>query len=116
MDRVRAGAGGVVLIEGEPGMGKSGLLAESARVARRLGFRVGTGAAEPDAGAVELGPVMAALFEGPEPLLDRAGLRDLRSLADQRYWLLQDLQAMLERAAHEWPPLICLDDQQWADS
>jgi DNA-binding CsgD family transcriptional regulator len=106
----------VVLVEGEPGMGKSRLLAESARVARRLGFRVGSGAAEPGASAVELAPLMAALFDGPDPLLDRAELRDLRSLAERRYWLLQDLQALLERAAIDAPLLISLDDQQWADS
>jgi hypothetical protein len=42
---VRSGAGVVALVEGEPGMGKTRLLAEAARVARRLAFRVGAGAA-----------------------------------------------------------------------
>lgn len=105
-----------MIVEGEPGMGKSRLLAESARVARRLGFRVGSGGAEPGAGAVELAPLMTALFDGADPLLDRAELRDLPSLAEQRYWLLQDLQALLERTALDTPLLISLDDQQWADS
>jgi len=114
--RVRSGTGAVVLVEGEPGMGKSRLLAESARIARRLGFRVGLGAADPYAVAVELAPLMTALFDGPEPLLDRAQLPDLRSVAAQRYWLLQDLQAMLEEAAAHEPLLVSLDDQQWADS
>ena len=58
---------------------------------------------------------MAALFDDPEPLLDRVS-PDLRSLAGQRYWLLQDLQAMLEEAAEHAPLLISLDDLQWADS
>ena len=113
---MRAGTGAVVLVEGEPGMGKSRLLAESARIARRLGFRVGAGVAEPHARAVELGALMTALFDGPEPLLDRSELRDLRSVLEQRYWLLQDLQTMLEEAADHGPLLIALDDQQWADS
>jgi DNA-binding CsgD family transcriptional regulator len=116
LDRVRSGTGAVVLVEGEPGMGKSRLLAESARIARRLGFRVGAGVADPHAGAVELGPLMTALFDGPEPLLERSELRDLRSVSEQRYWLLQDLQAMLEEAAAQGPLLISLDDQHWADS
>jgi DNA-binding CsgD family transcriptional regulator len=116
LDRARSGVGAVVLVEGEPGMGKSRLLAESARVARRLGFRVSSGAAEPGASAVELAPLMTALFDGADPVLDRAELRDLRSPAEQRYWLLQDLQALLERAALAAPLLISLDDQQWADS
>ena len=116
LDRVRAGAGAVVLVEGEPGMGKTRLLDEAARVARRLAFRVGGGAAEPGAGVVELAPLMTALFDGSHPLLERSALREPRSLPEQRYWLLQDLQAMLERSALDRPLLISLDDQQWADS
>ena len=97
-------------------MGKTRLLAEAARVARRLGFRVGAGAAEPDAGVVELAPLMTALFDGAHPLLDRSGLRELHALPEQRYWLLQELQAMVERAALDGPLLISLDDLQWADT
>ncbi len=97
-------------------MGKTRLLAEAARVARRLAFRVGVGAAEPGAGVVELAPLMTALFDGSHPLLERSELRELHSLPEQRYWLLQDLQAMLERAALDGPLLISLDDLQWADS
>jgi DNA-binding CsgD family transcriptional regulator len=113
---VRSGAGAVLLVEGEPGMGKTRLLAEAARVARRLAFRAGVGAAEPGAGVVELAPLMTALFDGADPLLERSGLRELHALPEQRYWLLQDLQAMLERAALGGPMLISLDDLQWADS
>jgi DNA-binding CsgD family transcriptional regulator len=116
LDRVRSGVAAMVLVEGEPGMGKTRLLAEAARVARRLAFRVGAGAAEPDARVVELAPLMTALFDGPRPLLDRSGLREFHSLPEQRYWLLQDLQALLERAALDGPLLISLDDLQWADS
>ncbi len=91
-------------------MGKTRLVDEAARVARRLGFHVGAGASEPGAGISELAPLMTALFDGPHPLLERSGLRELLSLPEQRYWLLQDLQAMLERAALGGPLLISLDD------
>ena len=116
LDRARSGTGAVMLVEGEPGMGKTRLLAEAGRVARRLAFRVGVGAAEPGAGVVELAPLMTALFDGSHPVLERSGLRELHSPPEQRYWLLQDLQAMLERAALDGPLLISLDDLQWADS
>jgi predicted ATPase len=116
LDRARSGVGAVVLVEGAPGMGKTRLLAEAARIGRRLSFSVGSGAAEPVETAVELAPLMAALFEGPEPLLDREDLHARHVLPEQRYWLLQDLQAGLERAALEHPLLVCLDDVQWADS
>jgi DNA-binding CsgD family transcriptional regulator len=116
LDRVRSGVGAVVLVEGGPGMGKSRLLAEGARMAGRMSFRVGSGAADCVESVVELAPVMAALFEGVEPLLDREALQAPRALPEQRYWLLQDVQALLERAALEQPLLVCLDDLQWADS
>src|ERR1700729_3848349 len=84
LDRVRSGAGAVVLVEGEPGIGKTRLLDEAARVARRLAFRVGAGAADPGAGVVELAPLMTALFDRGRPLLDRSGLREVHSLPEQR--------------------------------
>ena len=59
---------------------------------------------------------MTALFDGSRPLLERSGLAELRSLPEQRYWLLQDLEMLLERAALDGPLLISLDDLQWADS
>ncbi len=116
LDRARSGVGAVVLVEGEPGIGKTRLLAEADRVAGRLGFRVGAGAAEPAAGVVELAPLMTALFDGSRPLLERSVLPEPRSLPEQRYWLLQDLEMLLERAALDGPLLVSLDDLQWADS
>lgn len=116
LDRVRSGVGAVVLVEGAPGMGKSRLLSEAGRIAGRMSFRVGSGAAEPVESVVELAPLMSALFDGVEPLLEREALQALHALPEQRYWLLQDIQALLERAALEQPLLVCLDDLQWADS
>jgi DNA-binding CsgD family transcriptional regulator len=115
LDRVRGGVGAVTLVSGTTGMGKSRLLAEAARIAARMSFRVGIGSAEPGDTVVELAPLMAALFDGAEPLLDPGTLQALRSLPEPRYWLLHDIQALLERAALERPLLICLDDIQWAD-
>src|SRR5271168_275370 len=114
LERVRSGVGAVVLVEGVPGIGKSRLLAEAATLAGRMSFRVGAGAAEPG-GVAELAALMAALFEGEEPLLDRPGLQPASAAPEQRYWLLQDLQEMFERAAVDGPMLVCLDDMHWAD-
>ena len=59
--------------------------------------------------------LLRALFDGSEPLLDRAGLSSLHAAPEQRYWRLQDLQSLLERAAIDRPLLIFLDDVQWVD-
>jgi DNA-binding CsgD family transcriptional regulator len=116
VDRVRSGSGAVLLVEGEAGMGKSRLLGEAVRMADRLYVPVGIGAAEPSESMAELAPLLRALFDGPEPLLDRAGLSGLRAGPEERYWQLQDLQSLLERAAMVHPLLIVLDDVQWVDS
>ena len=114
--RLRDGAGAVVVIEGPAGMGKSRLLDEAARLARRMSVRVGAGGAEPSDGVVEMAPVLAALFDGEDPLLDRSAVPDLHALPEQRYWLLRELETLLEQAALAAPLLVCLDDLQWADS
>jgi predicted ATPase len=108
--------GTVVVIEGGGGMGKSRLLDEVVAMARRLSIRVGSGVADPGDTVVQLSPLMEALFDGPSPILERDALGHAHTSPDQRYWLLQDLEALLERTASETPLLICLDDLQWADS
>src|SRR5690242_8533420 len=97
-------------------MGKSRLIGEGVRMAQRLSFGVGIGAAEPSESVAELAPLLRALFDGPEPLLNRAGLSGLHEAPEQRYWQLLDLQSLLERAAMRSPLLIFLDDLQWVDS
>jgi DNA-binding CsgD family transcriptional regulator/tetratricopeptide (TPR) repeat protein len=116
LDRVRSGSGAVLLIEGAAGMGKSRLLAEGARMAQRMSFLASIGAAEPSESVAELAPLLRALFDGPEPLLGRAALSSLHAEPEQRYWRLQELQSLLERAAMDRPLLIFLDDLQWVDS
>ena len=114
--RLRSGAGTSWLIEGGPGLGKSRLVRHASSAAQRCGFAVGHGVAEPGDAAVELAVLMDALFGGPEPLLERSALGDSRASREQRYWLLQDIQTLLEQSALRQPILICLDDLQWADS
>jgi len=116
LDQLLSGIGSVVLVEGGAGIGKSRLLSEVAGMAERLSVRVGFGVADPANSVVPLSVLMEALFEGRSPILERADLGDSHASPEQRYWLLQELDALIEAAALEAPLLICLDDIQWADA
>jgi DNA-binding CsgD family transcriptional regulator len=115
LERLSDGAEAVLIVEGAAGMGKSRLLAEVSVIARSLGIRVGSSAADPSETVVELAVLLAALFDGAEPLLDDSGLAALHAQPEQRFWLLRDLQQVLERAALESPLLISIDDAHWVD-
>ena len=104
-----------MVVEGRAGFGKTRLLQSAVEQATSAGLRTGWGGAEDGGQAVPMMTLMSALFEGPEPLLDRVRLRELPSAQEQRFWLLQELAGLLESAALEAPLLICLDDLQWAD-
>ena len=115
LSSLRLGMGVVVVIEGTPGIGKSRLLAEAMRMAGRRKVRVCLGEADPSEAVVELAPLLRALFDGAVPLLERSALPAVRGGPEQRYWLVQDLESLLEGAAVAGPVLVCLDDLQWAD-
>src|ERR1700691_39615 len=112
LSQVRAGTGAVVVVEGSAGLGKTRLLDECASMAGELSFRVGRGAAEPGR-AIELGALFDALFEGDPPLADRRALNDVHASSEFLFWLLQDVQSLIEEAALKNPVLICLDDLHW---
>lgn len=107
------GRGAALLIEGSAGLGKSRLLAEARARAATLRLSVAAGGPAPGRTGVPLGPLLAALFEGDAPLLDRDHLNALREAPD--YWLLQEVQELLERRAALAPLLVVLDDLHWAD-
>ncbi|MCA2224019.1 helix-turn-helix transcriptional regulator [Nonomuraea aurantiaca] len=98
LDAVQAGKGATLLVDGEPGVGKTRLLDEAAATAGERGIAVLRGALE------ELGELVPCgiLFEA----------LDLRLDPDSR--TLEALRTRFE----EWPTapvLAVLDDLQWAD-
>lgn len=115
LDTVRTGVGRVVIIEGAAGLGKTSLLAAGIARARSLGFRTGLGAADPGHSPVALAAVMEAVLGGDDPLISRTALGSRESPREELFWLLQDIQSLLEREAMRTPLLVCLDDLHWAD-
>jgi predicted ATPase len=113
LTEISKGTGSVIVIEGSAGRGKTRLIQEAAATAVELSFRVGRGTAEPDEGPMELGALLRALFEGDPPLADRSALQDLHASPEMLFWLLQDIQAIIEEAALKGPLLICIDDLHW---
>src|SRR5271154_2280876 len=107
-DALLAGRGGIILVRGLPGMGKSSLLAEAATIARKCGITVYGGAGDAAAQVVPLGPLLEALVSSADPPVDAGLLRDLSKSPDQRFWLLRELQESLERAALRVPLLISI--------
>ena len=69
LGQARDGRGGVLLVEGGAGLGKSRLLEEAMRLAGRAGLRAAVGRADVDDNAVPLAPLMSACFGGNAPLL-----------------------------------------------
>jgi tetratricopeptide (TPR) repeat protein len=135
IDQAFSGAARAAVVLGEPGVGKTRLVAEAARAARRRNALVATaqcyGApgrialapvaewlAEPAiaAGVASLSPVWRAEVERLVPRSDSSSPRDRTpGLADawQRYRFYQGLAQALRAAGR--PLLLVLDNLQWCD-
>jgi predicted ATPase len=115
VDTLRAGRGGVVVVEGPAGIGKSRLLAEAANMAHEAGIVVAAGRADEIQALVPLAPLLSALSTGAAPVLRREELRALERPGDQRFWLVEELAERLEVRSRDTPVLISIDDLQWSD-
>ena len=141
MERALSGRGGVILVEGEPGIGKSRLVAESADDAEWRGFDILWGNCL-EGSSRPYGPLVEALDSGLTQLraeqlahqLDGVWLREVcRLVPGAARWLpdlpftgslpsgeaRQRMQEALARAfvalGRSTPHVLVLDDLQWAD-
>ncbi|MGW1190892.1 ATP-binding protein [Streptomyces sp. NPDC002559] len=116
VEAVRAGEGGaIVLLLGEPGIGKTVLLQETISIARAHGFVVGHGRAEELHELAPLASLASGLLHGDPPLLSSTDFADLADHHDQRTWLVERLAQLIEERSADTPVLIAVDDVQWAD-
>jgi DNA-binding CsgD family transcriptional regulator len=110
------GRGGVLVIEGPPGIGKSRLLTEVMALADKSGVRTLFGEAFEYQQAVPFFALFMATLGADPPVGDADALRRLGSSADLRYWVVHDLADAIGAAAAETPLAIVLEDIHWADN
>ena len=101
----------MVLVDGEPGIGKSLLLRHATDAAADQGFSLAAGAADPLGQAIPFFALRAALRE---PFAGLTADDPGRDLPDATAWRITQLRAHLEQRAAAGPVLVCLDDLHWA--
>jgi DNA-binding CsgD family transcriptional regulator len=110
------GRGGVLVIEGPPGIGKSRLLTELMALADQGGVRTLFGKAFEYQQSVPFFSLFMATLRADPPVGDADALRRLGGSADLRYWVVRDLADAIGAAAAETPLAIVLEDIHWADN
>jgi DNA-binding CsgD family transcriptional regulator len=113
---VAQGHGGVLVIEGPPGIGKSRLLTEVMALADKGGVRTLFGEAFEYQQTVPFFALFMATLRADPPVGDADALRRLGGSADLRYWVVHDLADAIHTAAAETPLAIVLEDIHWADN
>src|SRR5580693_8018430 len=134
----RNGRGRVVLVAGEPGIGKTRLAEEAARRAAAAGIQVAWGRCHEGDGApalwpwaqvvrqltAELAPGQLAAMLGPSAarlgqllpeLAGPDGPAPVADLGAARFQLNQAVAGLLRRLAGDRPLLVVVDDLHWAD-
>jgi predicted ATPase len=106
----RGGSGGVVLAEGEPGIGKTALMRRAVDGATILGLSLAAGAGDQVGRAIPLFALRAALGEPFARFTAEDVDRDARG---GHAWWIGRMRAHLEERAAAQPVLVCLDDVQW---
>jgi DNA-binding CsgD family transcriptional regulator len=110
------GRGGVLVIEGPPGIGKSRLLTEVMALADKSGVRTLFGEAFEYQQTVPFFALFMATLRADPPVGDADALRRLGGSADLRYWVVHDLADAIVAAAADTPLAIVLEDIHWADN
>ena len=111
LDRAERGNGGVVLVEGEPGIGRSLLLRESVDEAAVRGFSLAVDTADQLGQTVPFFSVRRALGESFARVIAEGSDYDRPTTPA---WWIGQIRAHLEQRAATGPVLVCLDDIHWA--
>lgn len=125
LEEAASGGGSLVIVTGEPGIGKTRLMSELARVAAQRSLRVATGRCWEEGGAPPYWPwiqVIRALGGDLDELVVPAGSKAARRLAPtavapegERLRLFDAVGRFLTAASSERPILVVLDDLHAGD-
>ena len=107
----RQGAGGVVLVDGEPGIGKSLLLRRATDDAAEQGFSLATDAADQLGRTIRLFAARGAVRDQFAALTDGDPGQDRPEATE---WWITQIRAHLQQRAAAAPVFVCLDDLHWA--
>jgi predicted ATPase len=110
------GRGGVLSIEGPPGIGKTRLLAEAIVLAKEANVRTLLGETFEYQHTVPFAPLFMATLHAEPSIGDAEALRRMGTRADLRYWVIHNLRAAIAAAASQQPLAIHLEDIHWADN
>ena len=120
LERARAGRQRIVFIEGEPGIGKSALLAAVVAEAGANGFAVHSGRAEELERDRPFRALVTALGADAFPAASSASpsraLMDFSPSPSDRHRTVDALIDQIADEAEQRPVLLVLDDLQWADA
>ncbi|WP_275451574.1 ATP-binding protein [Kutzneria albida] len=108
------GRGAAVLVEGEPGIGKTTLVRAARAAARSKGLRVLSGSGDELGQLLPLLPLLEALPVDEETLRLLRGETSLGG--DPTAAAAERLLALVDQLCARGPVLLTLDDLQWADS
>src|ERR1700752_75557 len=116
INAVAHGRGGVLVVEGPPGIGKSRLLAEVMALAEKSKVRTLFGEGFEYQQSVPFFSLFMATLRGDTPVGDVEALRRLGSSADLSCWVVHDRRDAIHAAAADNPLAIVLEDIHWADT
>jgi DNA-binding CsgD family transcriptional regulator len=108
-------ANGVVLISGEPGIGKTSLLSEIARHAAHSHMRIARSKCDEIEQAFPCAPILGLLRAGRDPLIRSEDFRELGAMTANPLALVDRIAEHLHQLTASARLLIAVDDVQWAD-